>query len=107
MITVTICKNHDGDITEFETRGHAGYDDSGKDIVCAAVSMLVINSIEAFTDTDMEVESRSDEDDALISAKVTGHMSDKTAVLLKALELGLTQAAKGNPKYISITFKEV
>ena len=34
MITVTICKNHDGDITEFETRGHAGYDDSGKDIVC-------------------------------------------------------------------------
>ena len=31
MITVTICKNHDGDITEFETRGHAGYDDSGKD----------------------------------------------------------------------------
>ena len=110
MITVKICKNHDGDITEFETRGHAGYDDSGKDIVCAAVSMLVINtinSIEAFTDTDMEVESRSDEDDALISAKVTGHMSDKTAVLLKALELCLTQAAKGNPKYISITFKEV
>ena len=33
--------------------GHAGYDDIGKDIVCAAVSVLVINtlnSIERFTD---------------------------------------------------------
>ncbi len=110
MINVTIYKNHNNDIVGFETEGHAGYDDSGKDIVCAAVSMLVINtvnSIEAFTDTDIEVNSNNDNDNARISARITGHQSGEAAVLLKSLELGLTQVAKGNPKYISITFKEV
>lgn len=110
MINVKICKNHDNDIVEFETRGHAGYDESGKDIICAAVSMLVINTvnaIEAFTDTAIEADSYNDGDDARISAKITGHMSNEAAILLKALELGLTQVAKGNPNYISITFKEV
>ena len=110
MINVTIYKNRNNDIVGFETEGHAGYDDSGKDIICAAVSMLVINtvnSIEAFTDTDIEVKSNNDNDNARISAKVTGHQSGEAAVLLKSLELGLTQVAKGNPKYISITFKEV
>ena len=36
-----------------EVKGHAGYDEYGKDIVCAAVSVLTVNmanSVEKFTD---------------------------------------------------------
>lgn len=110
MIKVEFSRNHNNDIVGFEVSGHAGYDNSGKDIICAAVSMLVINtvnSIEAFTDTDIETDSSNDNDDARISAGISGHISNEAAVLLKSLELGLTQAAEGNPKYISITSKEV
>lgn len=110
MINIKLGKNHNNDIVEFEARGHAGYDDSGKDIVCAAVSMLVINtvnSIEAFTDASISADSYNDDDDARISFKIDGHISNEASVLLKSLELGLKQAASANPKYISITLKEV
>ena len=39
MIKVNIRKNH------IEIKGHAMYDDYGKDIVCAAVSSIVITTI--------------------------------------------------------------
>ena len=48
----------------FHVSGHAGYDESGKDIVCAGVSamtMLVINTIEvAFgCDVDYDIDERT------------------------------------------------
>lgn len=52
MIEVTVYKTMRHEYAGFDMSGHAGYDDIGKDIVCAAVSVLVINtlnSIERFT----------------------------------------------------------
>ena len=52
MISVVITKHND-EYSGIEFNGHAGYADSGEDIVCAAVSVLVINTfnaIERFTD---------------------------------------------------------
>ena len=51
MILVTIYKNQNGYIG-FEAEGHAEYSESGTDIICAAVSVLMTNtanSIEALT----------------------------------------------------------
>lgn len=48
MIKVEFFKSN-GNYYGFRETGHSGFDDSGKDIVCAAVSamtMLVINTIE-------------------------------------------------------------
>lgn len=53
MIYVTIEKNAQDEITSFKVEGHAGYAPSGRDVVCAAVSALVvgtINGLEALTD---------------------------------------------------------
>lgn len=53
MIQATFNKNGKGDITSFKVEGHAGYAPSGRDVVCAAVSALVvgtINGLEALTD---------------------------------------------------------
>ena len=52
MIKVTIYKDKDNLITGFKVLGHAGYGQEGNDVVYAAVSALVINtinSIEYFT----------------------------------------------------------
>ena len=52
MITITV-KKRNGNYLEFVSKGHAGYAEEGQDIVCAAVSVLVINtvnSLETFTD---------------------------------------------------------
>ena len=69
MITITV-KKRNGNYLEFVSKGHAGYAEEGQDIVCAAVSVLVINtvnSLETFTDDQFEVQ----EDDG--SHKRTDH----------------------------------
>lgn len=44
MIKVIVKKNNDK-IYELVIKGHAGYDVSGKDIVCAAVSSMAITTV--------------------------------------------------------------
>ena len=43
MIQITFHKTRTGDYQGFTCSGHAGYAAYGEDIVCAAVSALVIN----------------------------------------------------------------
>ena len=111
MIRITIYKDksNNNEIVGFKSEGHAGYDRSGKDIICAATSILIINtvnSIEQFTD--VEFESSSDEKNAIIKFMINKNKNNKESlVLLKAMELGLTEIARDNSKYISITFEEV
>ena len=110
MTHVIIYKNSDnGEIVGFKAEGHSGYADAGHDIVCAAVSVLVINtinSIEKFTETDCEV--TTNEDDAVIELIIPSKkQSNESLVLLKALELGISFIAESNPDYLSITFEEV
>ncbi len=47
MIYVLFCRaQRDGEALEsFEVRGHAGYEDAGRDIVCAAVSALAQSTV--------------------------------------------------------------
>ena len=52
MINITV-KKRKGSYLDFLSKGHAGYAEEGQDIVCAAVSALIIttvNSLDAFTE---------------------------------------------------------
>ena len=64
MIQIERKKSGHGDVIGFRTTGHAGFAEHGTDIVCAAVSVLVINcinSIEKFTDTKFDlIQNESD-----------------------------------------------
>ena len=66
MITVTIYQIRMTVMQVFEVVGHAGYAEEGYDIICAAVSVLVVNavnSIETFTD---DTFADADEDDGIV-----------------------------------------
>ena len=98
MIAAEINKNASGVIYGFSVRNH------GKSIVCAAVSMLVlntVNSIEAFTDDDFNCEY-DEEGGYLKFAFASELVSESAAVLLKALDLGLASTKENYPKEISI-----
>ena len=47
MIDVLILRDKAQDITGFKVSGHALFAEAGSDIVCSAVSMLTINTINA------------------------------------------------------------
>jgi ribosomal protein len=89
VICVEFSGNSDN-ITGFEVSGHAGYDEYGRDIVCAAVSALATNtanSIEQFTEDDMTVDV--DEKTGLLRLTMTSTISDSSKLLLKSFKLGI------------------
>lgn len=106
MTAVTIYKKS-GQYTGFTLEGHAGYAEEGEDIVCAAISVLslnTLNSIEAFT----EDRFSGEEKDGFLSCQFPEPLSEKAVLLLDSMVLGLTDIQKSyGESYIRITFKEV
>jgi len=47
MITVTIHHDEMRHVSAFEFSGHAGYDETGKDLVCAGASTIAIGTVNA------------------------------------------------------------
>ena len=92
MIEITRIKNENGENIGFRCVGHAGFARHGKDIVCASVSALVlntINSIEAFTED--KFSCAQEEKSGLIEFIIVSEVSKESALLMDALFLGLSQ----------------
>lgn len=104
MIRVSIYKNAEDLITGFQLSGHALFANHGSDIVCAAVSVLVINtinSIESFTSDQFRVEQ--DEKNGFMEFHVVSPISSNTNLLLDSLALGLQGIANDySEKYIKL-----
>ena len=109
MTSITIIKSKNGEYKEVTCLGHAGYADAGTDIVCASVSILVINtinSLDELTDTKMEV--KSDEDKGLIDCRFHESLSAGANLLLDAMVLGLKNVvSQYGRQYLKLKFKEV
>lgn len=110
MIQITVYKNKKHEYVGFDADGHAGFDESGHDIVCAAVSVLVINtinSIERFTSD--ETSYVSDEDSGSVQFRFQEKPSHDAQLLLKSMLLGLEEIEDDSSydSYIDIIFKEV
>lgn len=89
MIRVAKIVNELGETAGFRCEGHAGYAESGNDIVCAAVSALVfttMNSIEALTE---DTFSCKQGDGGLVEFVLVSEVSRESALLLASLFLGL------------------
>ncbi len=89
--------------------GHAGQAAYGQDIVCASISVLVINtvnSLEQFTTDRFKV--RTEEESGLIELSFERPVSKEGTILMKSLVLGLEgiEEAYGS-RYIKVSFKEV
>ncbi len=109
MIAVTIYQNHSGQYVRIHCIGHAGFAKPGEDIICAAVSVLVINTlnaIEAFTNEVFETET--DQASGLIDIRFQHPSSHDAKLLLDTMVLGL-QAVQDQygTDYTLLTFKEV
>ena len=104
MIQVTIYRNALDQYSGFRMEGHAGFAAYGSDIVCAAVSALVINtinSIQAFTEDICENAVHQEKD--VVSFQIPSEPVSKEAeLLLESLVLGLQSIAKEyGKKYIN------
>ena len=108
MTTISIWKNDKG-LKAFEAYGHANYSKFGKDIVCSAISILLINtinSIENFTSDIIDV--TTDEKSGLIRCVFEKVPSKESDLLVKSMILGLKQIQNEyGKKFIDINYEEV
>ncbi|MCR5675623.1 MAG: ribosomal-processing cysteine protease Prp [Lachnospiraceae bacterium] len=94
----------DADIERgFQVEDHSGFDEKGEDIVCAAVSILTINTINAiekFTG-DVPVIKR-DDDAAVISCLFEKAPGEESRLLLKTFALGVRSISDSYKKHVKV-----
>ena len=108
MIKVTIYQSSEGKISGFAIQGHAGYAESGSDIVCAAVSALAqntVNSIERFTKDRFSVDV--DGENGGLYLRMEPGYSKGSKLLLDSLILGLQGIEEEYMDYLDVIFEEV
>ena len=108
MIKITIVKNCEN-VTAISCDGHSGYADSGSDIVCASVSVLVQNAQKTFEELlHINTDFNIDEDIPSLSIslpKLEGDIKDKAYLIMNSTANGLRDIASSFPKYITIKEK--
>lgn len=110
MTKVTIYKNQSGDYLELICEGHAGYAKRGEDIVCAAISVLVINTINSLEELTKEpIQVETDEAAGMIRCTFHQHpLKETSRVLMDSLTLGLQRIqAQYGRKHCKLTVEEV
>lgn len=102
MIKIVIKKVKD-EVIALECSGHSGYAESGKDIVCSAVSTLVQNAILSLQKiANVPVNYVIDDKNAFLSINIEGISNYDAQIIMKSTLLGLQTLQKSYKKYIDI-----
>lgn len=90
--------------------GHAEYAKPGKpDILCASISVLVINTINSLEELAGEtLQVDSDEETGFIRCVIESSLQEKSVFLMDSMVFGLQQLSKTyGEKYLTLKFEEV
>lgn len=106
MISIKLYQKDDS-LVGFDADGHAGYADEGEDIYCAAVSALVINTINSIEKFTNDIFTENTDDESMVSFRISGRPSGDCQLLMKSLVNGLAEIADNHKKYLRLEFEEV
>lgn len=109
MTTITVSKDSNGSYKEFICKGHAGFKEAGRDIVCASISVLVLNTINSLEDLAKEsFKTDVDEESGYIRCQFINPLQSKSIFLLDSMVYGLKNIEKEyGKKYLKVKFEEV
>ena len=122
MIRAVISENAEGAVTGFCISGHAGFAESGSDIICSAVSAIAYTALgymdEALSEIDGSHVAYEENEgclkwdrsslNALTGKNGVNVFNVKLDAVLKAMVIGLVQIRESyGTKYLSIQFEEV
>lgn len=97
----------DKSIIGFKSKGHAGFGVRGTDVVCASVSILLINTVNSIEKlTSEECSYKINDRRATIDFQMDT-VGDGSQLLLQSLKMGLEGIADGYPGNVTINIEEV
>ena len=104
-----ILYGREGGYTGYRASGHSGYDESGRDIVCAAVSVLgctCVNSLESLLGVLVRMREN---DDGILDFDLPDLPADRqegAQLLMGALAQGLRDLQEQYPKNLRLEIKK-
>ena len=102
---IKVCVSYDTkQIKRVVVKGHAMYDDMGKDIVCAAVSTLVVSTVNNILSIDSNVISVTNKDGYVDI--IVNYDNEYASLLLTNMLKYMREIASKYPSNIKITDKE-
>lgn len=112
MIKVKIFKDK-GFIRRYSILGHADFDVHGKDIVCAAVSILGHTTLRSLVDVcglnENEISYKVDEETGYLDVKVLICFDDirikNTQIVFNTLIVGIKSLVESYPKYVTLEYR--
>jgi hypothetical protein len=90
----------------YHISGHAGYEESGKDIVCAFVSSAAYMTANTITEV-MGVEAQAEADEGDMMFRIGRKDAEKCKELLEGLRLHLLNTEEQYPQYLTVKTTEV
>lgn len=94
----------DGRVVRFQVSGHSGHGRAGEDIVCAAVSALVLNAINSCEHL-LQVQLDTVDDDDVLTCRVPASAhAEEVQLLLRSMLFGIEQTAESYPKHVLLGY---
>ena len=108
MINVTVYKDKNDHYRGFRCDGHAEYAELGEDIICSAVSVLVINTVNAIEQlTEDEFSVGADQESGLIDVDFPHILSHDASLLVDTMIMGLQSIEETHSEFIHLEIEEV
>ena len=105
MITISLFRNQKQQIVRFLVEGHAGYAESGADIVCASVTTAAFTAVNGVTDVagiEAHIEVREGYLAFKLPCDLTSQMREKADLLLESMVLSFENLAEQYGEYVAI-----
>ncbi|MBU5311219.1 ribosomal-processing cysteine protease Prp [Tissierella carlieri] len=115
MIIAKIYRDKNNYIKKYTIEGHADYDLYGKDIVCAAISVLsqttLLSLVEVCEIEENTIKYSIDEKTGFLDVELPKNIEklklDKAQVLLESLVVGINSVIESYPEYVALKNGEV
>ncbi|MED4552006.1 YsxB [Lysinibacillus capsici] len=113
MIQVTIHHDENRHVSAFEFSGHAGYDESGKDLVCAGASTIAIgtvNAIYALLQIQPEIKQAAEGGGYLkvdLPSDIEPEVDAKLQLIVQVMTAQVYSMVQNYGQYIQINYNQV
>ena len=109
MISATLYRGKDG-LTACRITGHSGQAEAGRDIVCAAVSILGCTCVNALESVCGIIPLVTENEEGMLAfqlPEITPEENAKAQILMGALKQGLTDLADAYPRNVTLTIQSL
>ena len=115
MIKIKIFRDKKNYIKKYTIEGHANYDEHGKDIVCAAVSVLGQTALLSLVQVcgleersiEFSIDSKLGFLDVNLPKNIESKVLEKTQIVLDTLIVGINSIVESYPQHVTLEDREV